>query len=248
MKKLPFPWIFAAAFLVLGGMIYCIPGMRFTALFCAGLALLCVLHWGLSNWARKSKIGNVCKVIFRYGVILGFSLILIVEGYLLYRGTEDRSSLSADAVIVLGAGVNGENPSLVLQSRITAARRYMQEYPDIPVVLSGGQGPGEDITEAECMRRALEGEGAELILEERSTSTEENLAFSKELLEQRGIDPQNSTIAIITNDFHVTRACMLAGQQGYETVFGVSAPVPWWWLQVNYYLREAFALMKDMIF
>ena len=248
MKKLPFPWIFAATFLVLGGMIGCIPGMRFTALFCMGLAFLCILHWVLSGWARKSKVGNVCKVIFRYGMIVGFVLILMVEGYLLHRGTEDRSALPADAVIVLGAGVNGENPSLVLQSRITAAREYIYEHPDVTVVLSGGQGPGEDITEAECMRRALEGEGAELILEERSTSTEENLAFSKEILEQRGIDPQNSTIAIITNDFHVTRACMLAGELGYETVFGVGTPVPWWWLQVNYYLREVFALMKDMIF
>ena len=70
-------WIFAAAFLVLGGMIGCIPGMRFTALFCMGLALLCILHWVLSGWARKSKVGNVCEVIFRYGTIVGFALILM---------------------------------------------------------------------------------------------------------------------------------------------------------------------------
>lgn len=248
MKKIPFHWIFAVFFLVLGGMIYFIPGMKFSALFCAGLAFLCALRWGLSKWSEKLRIGKVCKVIFHCGLIAGFALILLVEGYLLHRGTEDYSALPADAVIVLGAGVNGENPSLVLQSRINAAREYMQENPGIPVVLSGGQGPGEEITEAECMRRALESEGAELILEERSTSTEENLVFSKELLEERGIDPESSSIAIITNDFHVVRACMLAREQGYETVFGVGAPVPWWWLQVNYYLREAFALIKDMIF
>ncbi|MBR4870387.1 MAG: YdcF family protein [Oscillospiraceae bacterium] len=167
---------------------------------------------------------------------------------MIYRGAEEYSALDADAVIVLGAGVNGENPSLVLQTRIRAARDYIAGHPDIPVVLSGGQGPGEDITEAEAMRRALEETGAELLLEERSTSTEENLAFSKEVLTEYGIDAESARIAIVTNGFHVTRACMLASEQGYETVFGVGAPIPWWWLPVNYYLREAFALIKDLIF
>ena len=248
MKKLPLPWKLAVVFILLGVLVWCIPGMKFSAVFCLFLAALCALDRALSLWGKKSKCGKVCKVIFRYGIIVGFSLLLVIEGYLIYRGAEEYSALDADAVIVLGAGVNGENPSLVLQTRIRAARDYIAGHPDIPVVLSGGQGPGEDITEAEAMRRALEETGAELLLEERSTSTEENLALSKEVLTEYGIDAESARIAIVTNGFHVTRACMLASEQGYETVFGVGAPIPWWWLQVNYYLREAFALIKDMIF
>ena len=72
--------------------------------------------------------------------------------------------------------------------------------------------------------------------------------FVRYYAEKYGIDAESARIAIVTNGFHVTRACMLASEQGYETVFGVGAPIPWWWLQVNYYLREAFALIKDMIF
>ncbi len=248
MKKIPSQWILAAVFFVLGGMIYLIPGMKFTAVFCTGLSILCLLHYALCKWAEISKSGKVCKVIFRYGLILGFALILVVEGCLLRRGGEESVALPSDAVIVLGAGVNGENPSLVLQSRINAARDYIKRHPGIPVVLSGGQGPGEDITEAEAMYRVLKEEEGIFLLEERSTSTEENLAFSKEILKEYGIDPHHATVAIVTNDFHVLRASMLAGEQGYGSVFGVGEPVPWWWLQVNYYLREAFALMKDMIF
>lgn len=252
MKKGTLNWILAGLFVVLGAVIYMIPGMKFSALFCVGLALLCVIGHLLENWAKKNKAGKVCKVIFHYGVILGFTLLLIIEGYLLSRAGEDFSALPADAVIVLGAGVNGERPSLALQSRIDAVEEYLQEHPDIPVVLSGGQGPGEDITEAEAMYRALktedEAENSRFILEEKSTSTEENLAFSKELLLQNGIDPAEDTIAIVTNDFHLVRARMLAEEQGYETAYGVGAPIPWWWLQVNYYLREAFALVKDIVF
>ena len=247
MKKLPIQWKLVCFFVILAMLFWCIPGVKFSAAFCTFLAALSVLHWGLSMWAKKSESGKVCKAIFRYGVIFGFALLLVVEGYLICRGTEEYSALDADAVIVLGAGVNGEDPSLVLWTRIRTAQEYIATHPHIPVVLSGGQGPGENITEAEAMRRVLSEEETVFILEERSTSTEENLAFSKELLKEHGLDVENAHIAIVTNSFHVTRACMLAHEQGYGTVFGVGAPLPWW-LQGNYYLREAFALIKDMIF
>ena len=247
MKKLPLLWKLAAMFILAAGIIWCIPGMKFSAAFCVFLAALCALYKWLSFWGEKSKCGKVCKAIFLYGLIAGFSLLLLIEGYLIYRGAEEYSALDADAVIVLGAGVNGENPSLVLWTIINTAREYIENHPDIPIVLSGGQGPGEDITEAEAMRRTLEETGAVLLLEERSTSTEENLAFSKEVLKEHGVDAESARVAIVTNGFHVTRACMLAYEQGYSEVFGIGAPLPWW-LQGNYYLREAFALIKDMIF
>ena len=247
MKKLPAQWKLFCFFMILVMLFWCIPGVKFSAAFSAFLAVLSLMHWGLSCWAKKARIGKICKAIFLYGLIAGFSLLLVIEGYLVYRGAEEYSALDADAVIVLGAGVNGENPSLVLWTRINTAREYIENHPNIPIVLSGGQGPGEDITEAEAMHRALEETGAVLLLEERSTSTEENLAFSKEVLAGCGIDAESARVAIVTNGFHVTRACMLAYEQGYSEVFGIGAPLPWW-LQGNYYLREAFALIKDMIF
>ena len=156
-----------------------------------------------------------------------------------------------DAVIVLGAGVNGETPSAALWSRIRAAEDYLEIHPDVPVVLSGGQGAGEAISEAEAMRRALwkedGAENARLLLEERSTNTAENFRFSKALLEERGLDTGTATIAVVTNDFHCFRAHMIARRQGLKTI-DVPAELPWWWLTANYYLREAFAVVKTSLF
>ena len=115
---------------------------------------------------------------------------------------------------MLGAGVNGETPSLTLRTRIDAAAAYLEEHPDVPVVLSGGQGPGEAITEAECMRRALVRRGADesrLYPEERSTSTQENLRYSRAILEELGVDPARR-VAIVTSDFHL---CLYYSRTGH---------------------------------
>ena len=109
---------------------------------------------------------------------------------------------------MLGAGVNGETPSLTLRTRIDAAAAYLEEHPDVPVVLSGGQGPGEAITEAKCMRRALVRRGVDesrLYPEERSTSTQENLRYSRAILEELGVD-LTQRVAIVTSDYHLCRA------------------------------------------
>ena len=100
------------------------------------------------------------------------------------------------------------------------------------------------------MRRGLTALGIaedRLLLEERSTSTAENFAFSKAVLVENGVEPASAVIAVVTNDFHCFRAKLLAQRQGLQT-FGVSAPLPWRWLTANYEVREAFALAKTLIF
>ena len=227
-----------------------VPGIRFSGLLALALAGGCVLAVFLGRWAEKSRAGKRCQRIFLAGLSAALLLFLLVEGLLLSHGERDHSALPADAVIVLGAGVNGETPSLMLQSRINAAAEYLNAHPDIPAVLSGGQGNGENITEAECMRRQLTAMGigeSRLLLEERSTSTAENFAFSKELLRQAGIDPETAVVAVVTNDFHCFRAHLIAQREGL-TVLDVPAEVPWLLLNANYYVREFFALGKTLIF
>ena len=227
-----------------------VPGIRFSGLLALALAGMSVLAVFLGRWAEKSRAGKRCQRIFLAGLSAALLLFLLVEGLLLSHGERDHSALPADAVIVLGAGVNGETPSLMLQSRINAAAEYLNAHPDIPAVLSGGQGNGENITEAECMRRQLTAMGigeSRLLLEERSTSTAENFAFSKELLRQAGIDPETAVVAVVTNDFHCFRAHLIAQREGL-TVLDVPAEVPWLLLNANYYVREFFALGKTLIF
>ena len=227
-----------------------VPGIRFSGLLALALAGVSVLAVFLGRWAEKSRAGKRCQRIFLAGLSAALLLFLLVEGLLLSHGERDHSALPADAVIVLGAGVNGETPSLMLQSRINAAAEYLNAHPDIPAVLSGGQGNGENITEAECMRRQLTAMGigeSRLLLEERSTSTAENFAFSKELLRQAGIDPETAVVAVVTDDFHCFRAHLIAQREGL-TVLDVPAEVPWLLLNANYYVREFFALGKTLIF
>lgn len=108
----------------------------------------------------------------------------------------------------------GERPSRVLSERLCAAYEYLNRNPKAVCVLSGGQGDGEEISEAECMYRYLTGrgiDGARLLLEDRSTTTAENLQYSMELLQQHGID---GSVTIITSEFHEYRANQTAKRLG----------------------------------
>ena len=108
-----------------------------------------------------------------------------------------------DYIIVLGAHVDGTRMTLALLERARRALLYLEENPGTKAVLSGGKGTGENISEAEAMYRYLTGhgiDGSRLILEEKSTSTKENLAFSL-----RKIGTCNCSVGVVTNNFHVWR-------------------------------------------
>lgn len=226
-----------------------IPGVRFSGAVAAVLTGLCLLAAALRRWSRRSWPGRVAWRVFCGVLAAGAVLFVIVEGLLLFRGEQDNRTLPSDAVIVLGAGVNGTEPSLILQSRIDAAADYLERHPDVLAVLSGGRGPGEEITEAEAMARGLTEQGipvSRLILEEASTSTAENFAKSKELLEKRGVDTETATIAVVTSDFHCFRAHLIAQRAGLRSL-EIPAEAGWPLLNANYYVREFFALGKTLV-
>ena len=154
-----------------------------------------------------------------------------------------------EIVIVLGGGVDGEELNLSTRLRVRRAAEYLAAHPGVPAVLSGGQGWGEDISEAEAMRRELLSLGIpedRLLLEDRSTSTGENVRYSAALLEEAGYTLDHTPTAIVTNPFHLYRSKLLAGADGRFDPVGVAAPLPLW-LDVHCYLREAFALAKSLL-
>lgn len=239
----------AGVFALLGLTLLGVPGVRFSAYLSFACGGLCLVWFGLKRWPGKT--GRILRRLFCAGLAAVVLVFGCFESAIITRGEEDNSALPVDAIIVLGAGVNGETPSLTLRTRIRAAAAYMERHPEVPVVLSGGQGRGENISEAECMRRELWTENEALnkryLLEDQSTSTAENFKFSKKLLEEYGIDTETAVIGVITNDFHIFRAKVIADREGLQMI-GVGAELPWWWLTANYYVREAFALVKTLIF
>ncbi|WP_093271108.1 YdcF family protein [Psychrobacillus sp. OK032] len=173
----------------------------------------------------------------------GFSAWIVTTKWL-EEGLEPKANGSNEYAIVLGAKVNkGNVPSLSLQYRLEAALAYAVENPHVKLVVSGGQGPDEDIEEALVMKNFLLDNGIaeeRIIVESRSTSTYENLLFSQELLPD-GVD----SVTIITSDYHLHRAKKLALKLGWDTdVVAAETPEV---VAGKVRLRERAALLKTYI-
>jgi uncharacterized SAM-binding protein YcdF (DUF218 family) len=188
----------------------------------------------------------VVKLI-KFMFILLLSSFIIVESFIVYHGSKSDTA-KVDYLVVLGAGLWGETPSLTLKQRLDESLEFIKVNPNTKVVLSGGMGPGEAITEAEAMKRYLIEQGVDeklLIKEDKSTSTKENLKFTREVLRQLD-NRENLKIKIITTNFHMFRSKLLARSNGFE-VYGQPAPIhPL--LIPAYYIREYMAVIKSFVF
>jgi len=184
---------------------------------------------------------KVPKLIHIVAGILGFAILAFMVFLHLY-GTLDNVTYDEDAIIVLGASIRGDRVTNVLARRLNVAIAYYGKNPDVLIVVSGGQGPQEDITEALAMKRYLVAHGIseEAIIEEgESTSTMENLMFSKEILDERF--PEGFSSVIVTNSFHVYRATRMADTAGIPSAH-VGAPIEWYTVSMNY-IREVLAVL-----
>ncbi|NLG05894.1 MAG: YdcF family protein [Clostridia bacterium] len=179
-------------------------------------------------------------VIYRIVLVMMTVTFLFVEGQII-SGMTTKPESGLSYVIVLGAGVRGTTPTRPLLLRMQCAYEYLSANPETIAIASGGQGADEDISEAQCIRDYLVNQGIDakrILMEDQSTSTEENLRNSFELI------PQDAeTVGILTNGFHIYRSLLIAGELGHENVSGVPArtlfPVG-----IHYVVREFFAVMK----
>lgn len=221
--------------------------MRFSGylLFAAAAGLLCLGL--LCQLGKKHKWARVCKVIFFAGLSAGLLIFAVLETWVISWARTDNDT-PVTAVVVLGAGVNGTVPSLSLQVRLEAALDYIADKPDIPIVVTGSQGPGEDISEAQCMADWLIDHGVaadRILLEDQADNTEENIEFSTAMLRDNGIDV-TSNIAVVTSDYHLCRASILWSVPWMVPV-AAHMPEAYWPLTVNYFIREAFAVAAEVL-
>lgn len=207
--------------------------------------VLYALKLAEGKWPKLSKI--VTKIAV-YGIVL-FCFVLAGTLFMLVNEAHLDRDPQADYAVVLGAKVNGTRPSRSLAARLEAAKKYAEQYPDAKLVVSGGQGNDEDISEADCMRRWLIEAGvpeSRIITEDRAGSTLENILYSMKLIyaDDKNFDDK---ICIITENFHLTRASLMARDVGVSCVtYGGYTGMPV--LTCNYYLREAFAVWYYMLF
>lgn len=180
-------------------------------------------------------------VLFLAGILAVVILITAaVETAFMVRAAMRKPPENTTAV-VLGCSVKGTRPSTILKERMDAAYRYLTENEEAYCILSGGQGTGEDISEAECMYRYLTEKGIDperLIREDTSSNTEENLTEAKRLLQEHGL---GNEITIVTSEFHEYRANAMAGRLG---LVSYSTPsVTFFAFLPTYYVRELYGIL-----
>ncbi|MBR4344244.1 MAG: YdcF family protein [Lachnospiraceae bacterium] len=183
---------------------------------------------------------NIGMAVAAGGLLILITVILVI--IISYSDNDPKQGL--DYIIVLGGQVRADGPSKVLRYRLESAEEYLKENKKTICIVSGGKGSNELSSEASVMKEYLVDKGIEedrIIMEDKSTTTDENIRFSKDLL------PTGVSIGLITNDFHLYRGIYLCKKHGLENVSPIRAGSnPFY--RPNNYLREAMAFIKDSLF
>lgn len=208
-----------------------------------GAAAVCFLMEFFRRIDLWKKLPKAVKIIFLSLIGIGAALFLVIEGFII-SGFSAKGEPGLDYVIVLGAQVRSTGPSVVLKYRLDKAYEYLKDNPETVAICSGGQGKNEQVPEGVAMKEYLVNRGIDetrILVEQKSSNTIENIRFSYELL-----DPENDSIGILTNDFHVFRGSSIAKKQGGEHVVGIAANSNPIYLPSNM-VRECMGVIKDKL-
>lgn len=216
------------------GMLYPLPFLVIFAYFSAKPETLVGLF---KNFKMLAVIGTS---LIGVGILVFCSLI----GIMLYYANNEAPK--GNTVIILGCQVRGNTPSLMLYDRMNTALEYIEENPDSYIIASGGQGSGEDISEAQAIKNYLVSKGVDeerIIIEDKSVNTKENIAFSAKIIKEKGL---NKNIAVVTDGFHQFRATYFSKQNNLNCS-AVSCKTRWYF-SASYYSREVLAIFKMLLF
>ena len=229
-------WLIAVIILLAAALLFAVAmtGHMFVAALCALTAAVIAFY----HFVRRRAL----RIALAALLILGLAVFGVIEAPIIRDARTDAPD-DVEYLVVLGAGLHGDVPSLSLTDRLNAALDWLEAHPDCVAVVSGGQGSGETMTEGEAMEVWLEARGVaseRIIVEDAATSTWENLENSFALIRERGGEPDGNT-AIVTSEYHLYRAKAMAGKLGVEC-YGVAGRTSWPTLALNYFIREGFAV------
>ena len=237
---------------VLGGLAFflkfCVPGYSFSALVCLCLIALILFYSFMPLVGLKyPAFAKITTKIFTVILIIGLLVVGITEAIII-KYSFGNPNETVDYIVVLGAKVNANGPSVSLWDRICAAYTYLDEHPNVIAVVSGGQGTDEPITEAECMFRELVELGIDpkrIWIEDEATSTWENMHFTLDLIEEKtGERPQK--LGVLSSEYHLFRASLFAKAAGVEFV-GIPARTSRASQAINHFMREVAGVWHYLI-
>lgn len=197
---------------------------------------------------KTERAGRTMRRVIWIAVLLAVLLALIVLA-LVYSASSGVLRDEPTRMIILGSQVMQNGPGPMLRSRLNTAYEYLVAHPDLTVVVSGGQGADEPCSEAQAMRDYLVHLGideARIWMEDQSHNTGENIRYTKQLLEARGVDIAQEHVLIVSNGFHLFRADMLAQRYGFDCST-LSAPPVGTSSTISSYIREIPAVMKSWL-
>lgn len=191
----------------------------------------------------KTKTGKFLVYAVGTTVVLGSAFLIFLSGVMLNAAFNTPSEeIEAPTVIVLGCQIWGDRPSKMLKDRLDKAAEYLNENPDAMCIVAGGQGEDEEYPEAVVMKNYLVEKGIDqsrIFTEENSTSTDENIKFSCEIIDKENLSKK---ILIASDRFHQYRSQKIAEKYGLE---GYALPCPTvWYLSMQYWFREMAGIVK----
>ena len=234
------PWLSCGILAVLAVFLkYCVPGYSFSALVCICLICLILFYTLIPLVGLKFPVfAKGVTRIFTALLVAGLLVVGTTEALIIHASFGDPGE-QVEYMVVLGAKVNADGPSVSLWDRICGAYEYLEEHPHVIAVVSGGQGTDEPITEAECMYRELVNLGIDpkrIWREEEATSTWENFKFSLDLIEEKtGTRP--TRLGVLSSEYHLFRASLFARACDVEFV-GIPAKTSRASQAINHFMRE----------
>ena len=196
---------------------------------------------------RKKPVWLLALLAAVLAALLSFAVLLGV----VLTGARDHIVGQPQVMVILGCKVESWGPSILLQDRLDKALDYLEDHPDLTIVVSGGQGDDEHQSEAQCMYDYLTDhgvDGGQILMEDQSHNTWENVCFTQELLQAEGVD--TSEMLVVSNGFHLARVRMLwdrawEGEYTLSTLAAPSSHIP---SRLKMYIREPLALVKSYLF
>lgn len=194
-------------------------GISFSSIFLIVSMALIYIVFSRRDLCSKSKHLNIIYNIYKIIIIIFVSSFLLLEGLILLNinETKDVDKVdNIDTMIVLGAKVNGTEISNTLKLRLDKAIEYYNKHKSVNIIVSGGQGNDENITEALAMKNYLISNGVNsnnIIEENKATTTLENIIYSKKILDNMN---NKGKVLIVTSDYHLFRGRLIASILGIE--------------------------------